>query len=60
MITIEHLEVLFEAERQRDEAVFAQLFARHIARHDSERKRVAETEARARSERSICDGRDDW
>lgn len=60
MITIEHLEVLFDAERQRDEAVFAQLFARHIARHEDERERAAAADARAACERSIPEGRAAW
>jgi hypothetical protein len=54
MITIEHLEVLFDAERQRDEAVFAQLFARHIADHESERERAKADEQQARHERSLA------
>jgi len=60
MITIELLEVLFDAERQRDEAIFAQLFARHIARHDDQRTHAAEADARASAERSVSDGRSDW
>lgn len=53
MITIEHLEVIFDAERQRDELVFAQLFERHIARHDERRGHDAEAEARACRERAV-------
>jgi hypothetical protein len=53
MITIEHLEVLFDAERQRDEVVFAQLFARHIAEHETERERSEAGEQQARKERSL-------
>lgn len=60
MITIEHLEVLFDAERQRDELVFAQLFARHIARYDEQRTHAADAEARASSERSVSEGRTGW
>ena len=52
MITIEHLEVLFDAERERDEARFAELFARHMAGHDDEHRRAVEAEARAAHERS--------
>jgi hypothetical protein len=60
MITIEHLEVSFDAERQRDEARFAELFARHTAAHDDQRRRSAEAEARAQRERSIPDARGGW
>jgi len=60
MITIEHLEVLFDAERQRDEARFAELFRRHAACHDDQRERSAEAEARAQCERSVGDARSGW
>ena len=60
MITIEHLEVRFEAERQRDELVFARLFATHIARHHEQREHAADTETRAQRERATPDGRDGW
>ena len=38
MITIEDLQILFDAERQRDEVVFARLFAEHMARCDAVRR----------------------
>jgi archaeosine-15-forming tRNA-guanine transglycosylase len=38
MITIELLRVMFEAEREQDEARFADLFAAHIARHEQRRR----------------------
>lgn len=60
VVTIEHLEVVFEAERQRDEARFAELFARHIAGHEAERRRAAEAEVRARRERSVPEAREGW
>ena len=60
MITIEHLEVMFEAERQRDEARFAELFAQHMAGHDEDRRRAAEAEAQAGRERSVTDARGNW
>jgi hypothetical protein len=60
VITIEQLEVRFDAERQRDELVFAQLFARHIARYDAKRTSGADAEARAHGERSVSEGRDAW
>jgi hypothetical protein len=58
MITIEQLDVRFDAERGRDELVFAELFARHIARYDEQRRRDAEDEKRANRERSAFDGRE--
>ena len=60
MITIEHLEVLFDAERQRDEVVFAELFARHVVRHDEQRAHAADVEARASRERAVADERGAW
>jgi hypothetical protein len=60
MITIEHLEVLFEAERQRDEARFAELFRHHMSCHDDQRERAADAELRAQSERSVGDARSGW
>jgi hypothetical protein len=60
VITIEHLEVLFDAERERDEARFAELFARHMANHDARRDRDAEAESQARHERAVPDGRSSW
>ncbi len=60
VITIERLEVLFDAERQRDEARFAELFARHMSSHDDERQRLAEAEAKARRERSVSEARSGW
>jgi hypothetical protein len=52
-VTIEYLEIRFDAERQRDEAVFAELFARHIAAHDDERERAKADAEQARAERSL-------
>ena len=60
MITIEYLEVLFDAERQRDEARFAELFHQHIECHDDQRERAADAEARARCERAVGDARGGW
>jgi hypothetical protein len=60
VITIDNLDVSFDAERQDDEAVFAQLFARHIARWEERRRGEAEGEARANRERSIHDSRGRW
>jgi hypothetical protein len=57
VITIEQLDVRFDAARQRDEIVFAELFARHIARYDEQRKRDDVAEKRADAERSAFDTR---
>ena len=59
MITIEHLEVLFDAVAERDEAVFARLFSRHIAEHDAERERAKADDRQARAERSLA-ARSPW
>jgi hypothetical protein len=60
MITIEHLEVRFEAEPERDAAAFARLFAQHIAAHDAARDDARIAAARARTERSIGERRGAW
>jgi hypothetical protein len=60
MITIDQLEVRFDAERQRDELVFAELFARYIARYEDRRKQGADDEARANEERSALGGGGGW
>lgn len=60
MITIEHLEVMFDAERQRDETRFAELFRAHMSCHDDARERAADAEARAEGERAIGDARGGW
>jgi hypothetical protein len=57
MITIEHLQVLFDAERQRDEAVFARLFALHMARRDAVRRGAREESEQANADRSMGSGR---
>jgi hypothetical protein len=57
MITIEHLEVLFEAERAKDDVRFAELFAEHIERHDKERRQQKSITAQAEADRSLdCGG----
>lgn len=53
MITIEHLELLFVAERQRDEAVFARLFVQHMARYESDRSSAREDLDQAAADRSL-------
>jgi hypothetical protein len=59
MITIEHLEVLFETERERDEARFGELFAAHLARHEAARRYQKATEEQAEADRSL-DGGGSW
>jgi hypothetical protein len=39
MITIELLQVMFAAEREQDEARFADLFEMHMARHEESKRR---------------------
>jgi DNA-binding GntR family transcriptional regulator len=59
VITIEHLEVLYDAIAERDEAVFARLFDRHIAEHDAQRDRTEADDRQARAERSLA-ARSPW
>jgi len=56
MITIEDLRILFDADHARDEAVFAQLFAMHIARHDANKHRGHLDAAQAAEDRSLEPG----
>ena len=56
MITIQHLEVLFEAAEARDAEVFERLFARHIARYEQARTRAGAQQAQRDRERSITTG----
>jgi hypothetical protein len=56
MITIEELRILFDADHERDEVVFAQLFARHIARHEAERRQGQLDAAQAAEDRSLEPG----
>jgi hypothetical protein len=53
MITIEHLQILFDAEREADEAVFARLFLQHAARHEAARRSQQQDAAQAAEDRSI-------
>ena len=52
-ITIEHLQILFDAERESDEAVFARLFLEHTARHEAARRSEQQDAARAATDRSL-------
>jgi|tagenome__1003787_1003787.scaffolds.fasta_scaffold19414766_2 hypothetical protein len=57
MITIEYLEVLFEAERDKDEIRFAQLFDAHMERHEQGRREHRAVLKQAEADRSIdCGG----
>lgn len=56
MITIEHLEILFEAERQRDQDVFARLFTQHMARHENARAAAREDALQAARDRTLEGG----
>ena len=53
MITIEHLQILFDAEREADEAVFGRLFARHAAKQESARRSEQQHAAEAAEDRSL-------
>jgi hypothetical protein len=53
MITIEHLQVLFEAERQADEAVFERLFRLHMARQEAVRRSEQQDDRQAAEDRSL-------
>jgi DNA-binding GntR family transcriptional regulator len=53
MITIEHLEVLFEAVREKDEELFEELFARHISRHESARREEHAVGIQGEADRSL-------
>ncbi len=59
MITIENLQVIFEADQAGDRAVFARMFDEHIRRdreaHDGERERNRSAQA----DRSVT-GRRTW
>lgn len=56
-ITIEHLQVLFETARQRDEAYLAELVDRRIARHSAARVADDAAACDAAGERAVGDGR---
>lgn len=56
MITIDNLQILFDADHERDEVVFAQLFAAHIARHDADKRRGHLDAAQATEDRSLEPG----
>jgi hypothetical protein len=58
MITIEVLRVMFEAEREKDEARFGELFDAHMARH--EQRRRADREPVVRDEDRSYGGGSTW
>ena len=53
MITINHLEFLFDAEQQRDEVVFARLFEQHIDAWERRHRQDKHSAEQAEMERSI-------
>ena len=53
MITIEHLKILFDAEREADEAVFARLYRKHAAQQEATRAREQDDDAQAADDRSL-------
>jgi hypothetical protein len=57
MITIEHLEVRFETERERDEVRFGELFALHLTRHEAARQEQKAIQRQADADRSLDCGR---
>ena len=57
MITIEHLEVLFETEREKDEARFGELFAQHMGRHEDAHRQQEAIQRQADADRSLNRGR---
>jgi hypothetical protein len=57
MITIEHLEVLFETEREKDEARFGELFAQHLGRRDDAHRQQEAIQRQADADRSLDCGR---
>lgn len=59
MITIDNLKILFDADHQRDEIVFAMLFDRHIARHERDRRHARDDADQAAEDRSL-DPRGSW
>ena len=56
-ITIESLQVMFEAAGRRDEAYLAELVDRRLARHDAVRATDHDAACQAAGERAVGDGR---
>jgi hypothetical protein len=53
MITIDNLKVLFDADHQRDEVVFAILFDRHMSRRERDVRHAQDDAAQAAEDRSL-------
>jgi hypothetical protein len=53
MISIDNLQLLFDADRQCDEAVFAVLFRRYSTREAAVRRSEAEDAVQAAADRSL-------
>ncbi len=57
MITIKHLEVLFDAERDKDEVRFGELFDEHMERHEQACRESKAMARQAEADRSLdCGG----
>jgi hypothetical protein len=59
MITIELLQVMFEAEREQDKARFAELFDAHMQRHEQQAHERRRQSVQADEDRSL-DTRSAW
>jgi hypothetical protein len=53
MITIDNLKLLFDADHQRDEAVFARLFDQHMTRRERDIRHAQDDAAQAAADRSL-------
>jgi hypothetical protein len=59
MITIDNLKILFDADHQRDEVVFAKLFDQHMGRRERDARNARDDAAQAAEDRSL-DPRGSW
>ena len=59
MITIELLEVMFETEREQEEARFADLFSAHMERHEQQKREQRRQATQTDEDRSL-DARSAW
>ena len=58
-LTIDRLEVIYDADKRSDEAVFSDLFMRHMDEWEQRRARECVVSERARHDRSLIE-RDAW
>jgi hypothetical protein len=54
MISIDTLKVLFDADHQRDEVVFARLFDQHMTRRERDVRHAQDDAAQAAEDRSLA------